>query len=228
MLRNNIQTYNAPQPNDLSVYPKHEVNVLLDFIERNISGFCTYYRTIKDSDRENRISDFLINHFQLCLRDERFGGFPPFDFRKNPTQPNSGKETDIGVIVLTRNSTPVTIIEFEAKRFSESSNNKEYVCGERGGIERFKKGEHASHLSTCGMFAYVQSRTSIDWIQKVNTWISELAQKNNDPEIDWISPSEKLIIFSHLSPKIEIQRSINKRKNTLDSIEIYHYFINLC
>ncbi len=30
-------------------------------------------------------------------------------------------------------------MEFEAKRFSETSNNQEYVYGERGGIERFKK-----------------------------------------------------------------------------------------
>ena len=97
MLRNNIQSYNAPKPDDLSVYPKHEVNLLLDFIDRNISEFSPYYKTIKDSDRENRISDFLVNHFQLCLREEGFEGFPPFDFKKNPSQSHSGKETDIGV-----------------------------------------------------------------------------------------------------------------------------------
>ena len=72
-------------------------------------------------------------------------GFFPFNFVKNPTQESSTKETDIGVVVLSKTEKPVTIIEFEAKRFSETSNNKEYVCGERGGIERFKRGYHSAH-----------------------------------------------------------------------------------
>lgn len=229
MLKDNQPTYNPPQLTDLSVEPKHEVDLILEFIDCNISAYCPYYQNIKDSDRENRLSDFLVYHFNSCLREEPYRDFPSFCFGKNPTQAYSSQETDIGVVVLTKSVKPLTIIEFEAKRFSETSNNKEYVCGrKRGGIERFKRGEHASHLSVCGMFGYVQSRTSNEWIQKVNTWISELAQKNNDPEIDWISPDEKLSHFSHLSPKVEIQKSVNKRKKTLDSIEIYHYFINLC
>jgi len=229
MLRDNLPTYCPPQPSDLSVKSEHEVKQILGFIEDNISTFSPYYQCIKDSDKENRISDFLVYHLNCCLREEPYCGFPAYNFGKNPTQAISGQETDIGVVVLTMNVKPVTIIEFEAKRFSETSHNKEYVCGNnRGGIERFKLGEHASHLSTCGMFAYVQSRTSNEWRQKVNTWISELAQKNNDPEIDWSSQDEKLSPFSPLSPKVEIQKSVNKRKKPLGSLLIYHYFINLC
>lgn len=227
MLRDNIQTYNPPLSNDLSVYPKQEVNILLDFIDSNISDFRLYYQAIKDSDRENRISDFLVNHFQLCLRDERLGGFPPFDFRKNPTQPDSGKETDIGVIVLTKNVKPITIIEFEAKRFSESSNNKEYVCGDRGGIERFKRGHHSSHLSICGMFGYVQSRSSSEWILKVNNWIAEQTQNKNNSEIDWNSLDEKLCRVKSFQ-YVEKLESMHTRKQSNDTILLCHYFINLC
>ena len=228
MLRDNQQTYNPPRPKDLSVKSEHEVRLILGFIDDNISAFVPYYQSIKDSGKENRISDFLVYHFNCCLREKPYHGFPAFNFGKNPTQAISGQETDIGVVVLTMNVKPVTIIEFEAKRFSKTSNNKEYVCGERGGIERFKRGEHASHLSICGMFAYVQSRTSDEWIQKVNTWISELPLKNNDPEIDWSFQDEKLSLFSQLSPRVEIQKSVNKRKKPLGSLLIYHYFINLC
>lgn len=223
-----ILTYNQPSTNDLSVNPKHEVMMILEFIEVNISDFIPFYQMIKDSDKENRISDFLVYHFNCRLREEPYCGFPAFNFGKNPTQANSRQETDIGVVVLTKNVKPLTIIEFEAKRFYEGANNKEYVCGRRGGMERFKRGEHAAHLSTCGMFAYVQSRTSIEWIHKVNNWISELAQKNNDPEIDWNSQNEKLSLFSCLPRKVEIHKSVNKRKKPLDSLFIYHYFINLC
>lgn len=228
MLRNNQLTYNPPRPSDLSVEPEHEVKLILGLIDDNISAFIPYYQCIKDTDKENRISDFLVYHFNCCLREKPYYGFPAFNFGKNPTQAYSAQETDIGVVVLTKNAKPITIIEFEAKRFSETSNNKEYVCGERGGIERFKRGEHASHLSVCGMFAYVQSRTSTEWILKVNNWISMLAQKNVDPEIDWSHPEEKLSHISQLPPNVDIHKSVNKRKSPLGSILIYHYFINLC
>jgi hypothetical protein len=227
MLRNNIQTYNAPKPDDLSVQPKHEVTVLLQFIDCTISGFRPYYQAIKDSDKENRISDFLVYYFNTCLREEPYSGFSPFCFGKNPTQPNSDRETDIGVVILTKGIRPETIIEFEAKRLSETSNNKEYVCGIRGGVERFKRGEHASHLSVCGMFGYVQSRTSTIWIDKVNTWIGELSQTNTDTEIDWTNQDEKLSPINSF-PKIEKLKSINDRKVEQNSILLYHYFIDLC
>lgn len=229
MLRDNQPTYNPPQSSYLSVEPKHEVEVILEFINDNISAFIPYYQSIKDSDKENRISDFLVYHFNCRLREKPYCGFPAFNFGKNPTQAISGQETDIGVVVLTKNVKPITIIEFEAKRFSGTSHNKEYVCGNnRGGIERFKRGEHASHLSICGMFAYVQSRTSNEWIQKVNTWIDELTKENKDAEIDWACSDEKLSHISQLPPNVDLHKSTNKRKVPLNSIEIYHYFINLC
>ena len=226
MFRDKLPTYSSPQLIDLSVTTNHEVAVILDFIDRNIQGFPPYYHRIKDSVRENRISDFLVHHFQLC-KDEQSDGFSPYDFRKNPTQSHSGRETDIGVFVLTRSHTPVPIIEFEAKRFSETSNNKEYVCGERGGIERFKRGHHSSHHSVCGMFGYVLSRTSKEWIEKVNGWITEQAQNNTYSDIDWKSSDEKLrttIIYYN----VEKLRSEHTRKQTNNKILIWHYFINLC
>ena len=183
MLKDNIPKYIEPSPSDLSVNINHEIVFILDFIDRNISGFCLYYFNIKDSDRENRISYFLSCYFNACLIGDR-DGFYPFNFVKNPAQESSTKETDMGVVVLSKTEKPITIIEFEAKRFSETSNNKEYVCGERGGIERFKRGYHSSHLTICGMFAYIQSRKTSEWIQKVNKWIIEESETNTDPKID--------------------------------------------
>ena len=225
MLRNIQLTYNLPHSTDLSVKPNHEVEVILGFIDENITSFPAYYKANNDSNKENWITFLLVKYFKICTHEQ--GGFFPFDFVKNPAQPQSGKETDIGVIALTRESKPTTIIEFEAKRFSETSNNKEYVCGARGGMERFKRGEHGSHLPICGMFAYVQSRTSDEWIQKVNTWISELAQSKSDPEIEWNSPEEKLSHVSQLPPNVDLHKSTNKRKVPLNSVVIYHYFIVL-
>lgn len=225
MLKDSQPNYSLPLPNSLSVSSTIEVDKVLEFVDQNIAGFCTYYQTIKDSDRENRISDFLVHHFQLC-KAEQFGGFFPYDFRKNPTQEHSGKETDIGVFVLTRGKKPVPIIEFEAKRFSESSNNKEYVCGERGGIERFKRAYHSSHLTVCGMFGYVQSRTGLEWSKKVNEWITDLGINNTDTTIDWTS-KEELLTPTKSFEKFEKYSSQNLRKQSNNKILLWHYFLEL-
>lgn len=228
MLRDSLPTYQSPIPSSLSVSPTIEVDGILKFVDSNISAFCNYYKSIKDSDRENRITDFLVHHFQVC-KSEQSDGFFPFDFRKNPTQPESAKETDIGVFVLTRKPTPIPIIEFEAKRFSSTStSNKQYVSGEsRGGIERFKRGHHSSHLLVCGMIGYVQSPTSTEWIGKVNGWIEEEAARNVDTTIDWKTRNEKLIPVSSFI-NIEKLKSEHTRKQSNDSITLWHFFINLC
>jgi hypothetical protein len=225
MLKDCQPSYQLPRPNDLEVKANLEVDKILEFIDNNISSFCPYYQTIRDSERENRISDFLVQHFQLC-KNEKSNGFFPYDFRKNPTQEHSGKETDIGVFVMTRSPKPNTIIEFEAKRFSETSNNKEYVCGNRGGIERFKRGYHSSHLSICGMFGYIQSRTPNEWYKKVNDWIVELSKNNKDLTIDWSNISERLEVNNSFS-KVEKYYSIHDRKQLNSAINIFHYFIDL-
>ena len=155
MFKDSLPSYQLPQPNDLSVPPKHEVEQIVSFIDNHIADFPHYYNQNKDSVRENWISNLLVRHFNLCNCEN--GGYLPYEFSKNPPQASSTRETDIGVYINTRNSKVIPIMEFEAKRFSETSNNQEYVYGERGGIERFKKGEHSKHLKECGMFAYVQS-----------------------------------------------------------------------
>jgi hypothetical protein len=224
MLRDSLPTYQIPSDNDLSVDPNFEVNLVLSFIDKHAPDFPSYYQSVKDSNNENRISERLVFHFELCKNES--GGYIPFMFSKNPTQPNSTKETDIGVFVMTRNQKPLTIIEFEAKRFSETSKCKEYVCGLRGGIERFKRGHHSSHLKVCGMFGYVQSRTSSDWIDKVNKFVKELSNTNIDTTIDWSNSDEELTKVGSF-PNVEKLFSSHYRVMSKDTITLWHYFIKL-
>ncbi|WP_291131788.1 hypothetical protein [Flavobacterium sp. UBA7682] len=224
MLKDSPQSYQAPKPSDLDVNYTVEVDTILEFIDKNIHSFKPYYDTIRDSEKENRVSDFLVHHFQLCKAEQN--GFLPYDFRKNPTQESSDKETDIGVFVLARGIKPVPIIEFEAKRFSTSSKYKEYVSGLRGGIERFKRGHHSSHLVVCGMFGYVQSHTCSHWIVKVNDFITELSTTNKDTTIDWSNPSENLIAVSALT-NVEKLGSVTVRNKPLKEMHLWHYFIDL-
>ncbi len=224
MFKDSLPSYQTPKPNDLSVDSNFEVDLILSFIDKNISNFPSYYQSIKDSEKENRISDMLVQHFELSKTESE--SYFPFRFSKNPTQPKSDKETDIGVFVMSRAYKPIPIIEFEAKRFSESSNNKEYVCGIRGGIERFKRGHHSSLLKVCGMFGYVQSRTTNEWIEKINYWIQELSQSNSDITIDWKSRKETLNKIESL-PFVEKLSSSHYRLSKKDTIYLWHYFIDL-
>ncbi len=224
MLRDSLPSYQSPKPNDLSVESNFEVDIILSFIDKYISDFPGYYQLTKDSEKENRISDTLIMHFELCKNETE--SYFPFRFSKNPTQPESEKETDIGVFVMSRTHKPLPIIEFEAKRFSESSNNKEYVCGIRGGIERFKRGHHSSHLKVCGMFGYIQSRSSHEWIGKINNWIKELSQNNTDETIDWTG-EEEILTGNQTFPFVEKLSSTHPRVLQKSPVLLYHYLIDL-
>lgn len=223
MLRDSFPSYQSPRSKDLSADQDVEVNLILSFIDSHVPSFSSYYLSLNESDKENRISDVLISHLEFC-KDES-GGFFPFRFGKNPTQKESTRETDIGIFVRTRDRKPIPILEFEAKRFSESSNNKEYVCGIRGGIERFKRGDHSSHLKICGMFGYVQSRASLEWIERVDKWIEELSYKNTDMTIEW-SNNEKLNRIDSF-PTVEKLKSSHLRKTSNERIVLWHYFIQL-
>lgn len=224
MLKDIRPSYSTPRHNDLNVTDNVEVEKILAFIDENITSFPSYYKEIKDSEKENRISDNLINHLQLCKVEK--GGFLPYDFRKNPTQAQSDKETDIGVFIMDRGRKPSPILEFEAKRFSSTSKYKEYVGGLRGGIERFKRGHHSSHLLVCGMFGYVQSHTCSHWISKVNEFITELSTENSDLSIDWSSPTENLVSVSSLM-NVEKLVSVTVRNKPLMEMQLWHYFIDL-
>ena len=225
MLKDSQPAFQLPQPGDLTITPGAEIEKVIGFVDSNITGFYDYYQNNNESDKENWISNLLVRHFQICNREQ--GGFFPFDFSKNPPQSISGQETDIGVYVNTRAAKAVPIIEFEAKRFSSGSNNKQYVHGAgRGGIERFKRGEHSAHLTVCGMFAYVQNDSRDKWIDKVNEWIAELALNNKDLTIDWTGKDEPLKKVQLIS-NVQKLSSEHPRKQSGDAIFLWHYFIDL-
>jgi hypothetical protein len=207
----------------ISVPKNYEIDKIWTFIDTNISGFVLYFQSVKDSNKENRTSEFLIHYFYRCM-SEQLQGFLPYYFVKNPTQQQSCRETDIGVFFNTSEK-PITLIEFEAKILSsENFHNKEYVCGERGGIERFKRGDHASHLSVCGMFGYVQSKNTDHWVNKINRWIKDLADKNADATIHW--SDNEILTKTDLFPDVGKYLSSHSRLS-LNEITIHHYFIEL-
>jgi len=210
----------------LSVPENHSVKVLLNFIDTKISGFRKYYFSVNlPPEGENAITYHFANYFNALLTDEKDGFLPyKFNFVKNPAQSESRRETDLGVVILNKSMPSYPIIEFEAKRLSDSSNNTEYVYGDRGGIERFKKNHHGSQLKICGMLGYLQKDTAIEWCNKINGWIADQSNITTTP-LDWRDKSELLV---HLVSLDNVQKysSVNARVSQ-SSLTIYHYFIDL-
>jgi hypothetical protein len=210
---------------DLTLSSKHATLFLLKFIDKKISGFHQYYSDFAKTDKENYITNLLVNYFNSWLLEDSEGYIPyKFSFQKNPAHRYSTKETDVGIYVLNPSVPTDTIFEFEAKRLSDTSNNSEYVYGSRGGIERFKRNQHASHLTMAGMFGYIQSQTTAHWIDKINEWITT-CNTNSNGDIDWSKAEEKLLLEDS-SEDIAKYKSVNSRSNN-PPIQLSHYFINL-
>ena len=223
MLKDTSYNHSTSGSADITAPANHAVSVMLEFIDNRISGFRNYYLSANKSDKENFITNQLVNYFNSWLIDDTAGYIPyKFSFQKNPAQEQSTKETDVGIFILNPSIPSNTIFEFEAKRLSDSSNNNEYVYGDRGGIERFKRNFHAHHLERSGMFGYIQSYNAAYWITKINEWITKCAGSQFG-EIDWSLPEEKLIKNS-----LNIDRCISYNlRNNNHPIHLFHYFIDL-
>ena len=117
------------------------------------------------------------------------------------------------------------IFEFEAKKLSRTAKNKEYVCGERGGIERFKREIHSPRLPHCGMLGYMFCNNANYWTGKINAWITTLADQSPIKGIDWRGEDELLHYIESVGAVTKLT-SKNKRVTQTD-IVIFHYLIDL-
>lgn len=219
MLRDQSYTYST----GTSLFASWEevVQVIVSYVDYYLPDFVTYYKYQGCPSAENRITDLLSFHLNTCNQ-----GYMPFYFGKNPTQNNGYRETDLGVYVKDRNMNPILpIFEFEAKKLSQTSNNKEYVCGKRGGIERFKRNIHSTHLPYCGMLGYVFNNDSNYWMGKINSWITSLASQSLSNGIDWRGNNE---LLHYIGTNGNITKSMSKNKRIVKTdIVIFHYLIDL-
>ncbi len=131
------------------------------------------------------------------------------------------------------NEKPKPFFTIEAKRLpapkknkKDNSREKEYVAGNSGGVERYKRGKHGIELFQSAIVGYVQKENCSHWHKEINKWIKDLESKS-DSSIQWNS-SDLLkevenfgIIRKYNSQNTRI---INSKK---DSIELHHYLMEL-
>lgn len=95
--------------------------------------------------------------------------------------------------------------------------------GSRGGVQRFKAGDHGSAHRNAGMIAYVQSDGIEAWRQRVSEWILELIAALPD----WSSTDMIELQRHDLAQRIAVLKSHHPRDKDLVPLALDHLWIEL-
>ncbi|MFM9951472.1 MAG: hypothetical protein ACKV1O_26290 [Saprospiraceae bacterium] len=139
---------------------------------------------------------------------------------RNSTQSKKTKGLRRQVDLAIRLLNGSRILALEGKRLY-TTNDKQYVSGNTGGIARFKREDHGKELVFACMVGYVQFETFNFWQKKINSWIINEQSKSSNllwNDADLLSaPIEK-------SPHFAICKSQHQRI-TQAAIDLCHYWI---
>lgn len=122
------------------------------------------------------------------------------------------------------------ILPVECKRLptplGAKRDEREYVINRHnstGGIDRFKRGFHASSHEFGAMIAYIQEETTAVWDERVGSWIKELV---DSAEPGW-SSNDLLLLEQELNDDgVTTFRSVHERKH-LKEIKLRHLWIEM-
>lgn len=184
---------------------------LFNFVETTFSQFPSYFKSIYSSVKKER---HITQSFAELLTEEhrKSESILRFGFTNEYQTPNE-RNLDIGIKFFTQSMRDV-FCAVEAKRLGTGAQAKQYVHGDTGGIERFKRGHHGSKLNRSIMLGYIQSQTINHWFEFVNTVIEV---QNSDDTIKWTG-SDKLVNPEYLKTHFKCESShsrINQRNISL-------------
>ncbi|TAF75846.1 MAG: hypothetical protein EAZ53_05205 [Bacteroidetes bacterium] len=239
MAKKTNPTFNNP------TYPIIDFGVfiqeLITFIENKLYDFPRFFRNShflqnlpKTIEGENTITENLCS----CMMERNVGHiynitnetFYHFDFI-NQTQGEGHRSYDIGVsLIKTGFGSQGKFFVIEAKRLPTpgTGREKEYVTGNLGAIERFKKEVHGQELrnNISAIVGYVQTNTAQFWHDKVNSWIEEQIETSSNPDLTWTSQDKLTKDANFQKDAVNKYTSKNKRINMKD-ITLLHYWMQL-
>jgi hypothetical protein len=212
-----------------SVFDKQPIyEKLIEFIKKHISEFPEYLTTVSGNiEKENHITAPLDDYLGDRVREDNL----PYKFQNQTPDRDSNRITDIAVKIQrsekgkfhTENSAFCWI---EAKRLKFPNHSNEYVFGDTGGIERFKRGHHAPKLLFSIMVGYIQDHDANYWLERVNDKIMDLSKNSTDGTIEW-SEQDKLQSENGDLFSIFLAKSENSRLKQNDKIILHHYWVKV-
>jgi hypothetical protein len=195
---------------------------VINFLDVNIYNFPEYYKhSFKVRENEKAINSclgtFLNNIHQNDIETFRFY------FDKDTQVEDSNHEPDFGVMLAGEKGRSKAFFHIECKRLParDKQNEKEYVEGELGGIQRFKKGNHGSDFEYSAIVGYIEKESNQYWFSLINSWIKALifGQPNFWKECDILIPVNE--------DKFDRYISNNFRYNKQNNIQLHHYWISI-
>lgn len=210
---------NLPQDTGISIennFEKHEViQKIIQFIPIQLTNFQINQNNIDQNNIEGSYNNQLSLYLNACITNEAFQFQHEF-IRSNRRRP------DIGVAIKTQilMSNYESVFDIECKRLNtlmQPHHVKQYVSGETGGIERFKRNLHGTNLEYSTMIGYIENKTIDFWFKKINSWIKN---KINDNYEFW-TDTELLN-----KRKQNCYFSVHKRINSVsEKITLFHLFV---
>ncbi len=209
------------------------VKKVIEFLDKHLPNFPSIFKKntlAKKIEGEDLISQELCNYLQALTYAD---GIFMFQFQRKSFI--SSHSSDFGVLAVKNYQLSHAFFEIEAKRLptpgknkKNESREKEYVEGDGGGMQRFKKWNHGIGLPESAMIGYIQNEQNCtNWQQEINKWIKELISNNKATDIHWDSDDclEEASDFN----KTKKYTSKNTRivNSITDSIRLYHYLMEL-
>lgn len=207
-----IKSQSNIQPQIVSGFslPEHQtINRILLFLRNVLPDFEQDFKAEKTRIHlEDDISEQLLLYFQIKAKDENL----LFSFNAK-----KGVDFRIQVAPFKLGADPIFVIE--AKRLSKQ--HYDYVKGDTGGIERFKREcfGFGKHLSSSAMIGYIQELNKEHWVQKINFWIDEAIK--NDIDNVW-KEEDKLVAKNDLAHYISKHLRVSGT-----TITLYHFWLSL-
>ncbi len=202
------------------------IGAVIEFLDENLIDFASdFIKRPSESDKigENLISQQLEIFLQRRISDKLFRIKGQWEYSDD-----SKRKPDFGFWLFEdQNPFGLTNAFFELEAKLLPSGSKDYVKGNQGGIERFKRGHHGKGLSQSAMIGYVQEETCSHWHTKINKLIDDLISNNSDISIHWDSEDLLTEINDFSTTKKYVSQNTRIVDSNRDKIILYHYLMEL-
>ena len=222
---------------EIDAKKKLSIEMIIAYLDEHLPDFPNFFRvrysTTYKSESEPEISQTLSTFLNTFRKSDEVS---LFSFEREWKR--SIYAVDFAVIDVKSFKEfiekPKPFFTIEAKRLpapkknkKDNSREKEYLAGNGGGVERYKRGKHGTGLPQSAIIGYVQQSNCLHWFNEINSWIEDLKKNNKDLSICW--NDNDLLIQSGDFGKTKKYHSKNTRiiDSEEDSIELHHYLMEL-
>lgn len=219
MLRNYDKTY---QGNIEFSMAKNATACIKAFLQNHLPDFPGFLK--KEITSENINEDLITSKLEIYLQRQARATDEIFMFQFQHPEKGSKRTTDMSVIYASPFASTESIFAIEAKRLPTpgSGRQKEYVEGNLGAMERFKRNHHGKHLQQSAILGYIEKNDFKFWHKEVCGWINNLIATNTDSTILW--NKNDLLNNRASSSGLSLYESVNARTGSTD-IQLSHYWI---